>query len=281
MHRNHKLYHFLVERTWSLTENWYESLDKENSLGVYASNDPLVIDKVKQQNHEFHIRFCKVFDNNESSEQFSIHFDEWINSISKDEEHLNTPIDVILHEFFVTQNQYLDLIEEFVRTSSETYSQETINRWNRVVIKNFNYVMTVFTREYHAHSQLRLKAQQELIIELSSPIISLSSSLALLPIVGEIDTDRARFILENTLNQCVDKGIRHLLLDLSGVVIIDTMVAHQIFQLIESLSLIGVKATLSGIRPEIAQTAIQIGIDFSKISIVSSLEQAIATSKTY
>lgn len=49
MHRNHKLYHFLVERTWSLTENWYESLDKENSLGVYASNDPLVIDKVKQQ----------------------------------------------------------------------------------------------------------------------------------------------------------------------------------------------------------------------------------------
>ncbi|MBT2259770.1 STAS domain-containing protein [Priestia megaterium] len=281
MHRNNKLYHFLVERTLSLTEKWYESVDKDGSLGVYASNDPQVIRKVKQQNHEFHVRFCKVFDETESHEHFSSHFDEWICSVSKDEEHLRTPIHVILKEFFTNQDQYLDLIQEFVQTSDEIYSQETINRWNRVIIKNFNYVITIFTKEYHTYSQTRLKAQQEMITELSSPIISLSANLALLPLVGDIDTDRAKFILENTLNQCVSRGVSHLLIDLSGVVIIDTMVAHQISQLIESLSLVGVKATLSGIRPETAQTAIQIGIDFSKVPIVSRLEKAIASHKVY
>ena len=66
-----------------------------------------------------------------------------------------------------------------------------------------------------------------------------------------------------------------MLLDLSGVVIIDTMVAHQIFQLIEALSLIGVKTDLSGIRPEVAQTAIQLGLKFDNISVNSSLANAI------
>jgi rsbT co-antagonist protein RsbR len=56
---------------------------------------------------------------------------------------------------------------------------------------------------------------------------------------------------------------------------IDTMVAQQLFQLIETLHLIGVTSTFSGIRPEIAQTAVQLGINFNRVSIVSTLEQAV------
>jgi len=275
MHRNKKLYYFLVERTWSLTEKWYESVDKEGSLGVYASNDPHVIHNVKQQNHEFHVRFCKVFDETESHEHFSAYFDEWICAVSKDEEHLRTPIHFILKEFFTTQDQYLDLIQEFAETSDEIYSQETINRWNRVVIKNFNYVMTIFTKEYHAYSQIRLKAQQEIIHELSSPVITIKKDVALLPLVGDIDTSRAKMILESTLQQCTNKQISSLFIDLSGVIMVDTMVAHQIFQLIDTLGLLGVKCTLSGIRPEIAQTAIQLGLSFKNIRIKSNLAQAL------
>ncbi|WP_144488035.1 STAS domain-containing protein, partial [Bacillus pumilus] len=58
-------------------------------------------------------------------------------------------------------------------------------------------------------------------------------------------------------------------------VVVDTMVAHQIFKLIEALKLIGVTSTLSGIRPEIAQTAVQLGINFSDITIKSNLAQAL------
>jgi rsbT co-antagonist protein RsbR len=100
--------------------------------------------------------------------------------------------------------------------------------------------------------------------------------MGLLPLIGEIDTTRARFIVENTLQHCIDKDISHLLIDLSGVLIIDTMVAQQIFQLVETLSLIGVKSTLSGIRPEIAMTAVQLGLSFESITIKSNLAQAIS-----
>ncbi len=89
-----------------------------------------------------------------------------------------------------------------------------------------------------------------MILELSSPIITLSKSTALLPLVGDIDTERAKFILENTLQACAKRRVEHLLIDLSGVVVVDTMVAHQIFKLIEALNLIGVSQPCqeSGLR---------------------------------
>ncbi len=77
------------------------------------------------------------------------------------------------------------------------------------------------------------------------------------------------------MEQCVQLQVDSLLIDLSGVPIVDTMVANQIFSLIEGLKLIGVKASLSGVRPEIAQTSVQLGIDFMSIPIYSSIERAL------
>lgn len=275
MMANKELYQFLLNKTWQLTEQWYESLDKSDPAGVYSSEDPKVIETLKQQNYEFHVNFYKVFDETISESQFYKDFEKWIEIIVKDEEHLRTPVPFILREFFRVQNQYLDLIEEFVRSSENKYSYEIINEWNRAIIKNFHLIIAAFTEESHKYSESRLESQREMINELSSPVISLSDNLALLPLVGDIDTIRAKHILESTLKQCSDQKIDHLLIDLSGVVIVDTMVAHQIFELIATLDLLGIKSTLSGIRPEIAQTSVQIGIDFSNISIVSTLKQAI------
>ena len=276
MYQNNQLYHFLLERTRLLTEQWYEALDKDDSSGVYASDDPEVIEMVKNQNYEFHLRFCRVFDESCSDTEFLSTFNKWIYETSREEEYQHTPTHLILREFFNNQEQYLDYIQEFVKTSKETYSQEIINRWNRKIIENFNRVILAFSEESYKYAEERLAAQKDMIHELSSPIISLSEELALLPLVGDIDTDRAQKVMENTLQQCSDQQVNHLLIDLSGVLIIDTMVAHQIFQLIKALKLIGVTCTLSGIRPEIAQTAIQIGIDFDELSVVSSIHQALA-----
>lgn len=96
-----------------------------------------------------------------------------------------------------------------------------------------------------------------------------------MPLVGDIDTARAKIILENTLKQCSQKGVQHLCIDLSGVVIIDTMVAQQIFDLVTSLRLIGVETTISGIRPEIAQTAVQLGLPFNEFRTAASLAHAL------
>ncbi|WP_244499281.1 STAS domain-containing protein [Terribacillus halophilus] len=95
-----------------------------------------------------------------------------------------------------------------------------------------------------------------------------------MPLVGEIDTNRAKYMLDNVLAQCAKLGGEYLFTDMSGVVIIDTVVDHRIFNIVNSLRLLGVETILSGIRPEIAQTATQLGIGFD-VKTTQSLQVAV------
>jgi rsbT co-antagonist protein RsbR len=273
VHRNPELHQFLLSKARNLTEEWYAALDKSEAEGVYASTDPDVIRKLKQQNFAFHEHLCEVYIKEETA--FFEDFIDWIMEVATDTEHLNTPVHIILGEFLNVQEQYLDYIDQFIHQHQDKYTYEEITRWKRVLIKIFGQVMSKFVEENHKFAQLKLKSQQEVIYELSAPVITLQNKKGLLPIIGAVDTARARHLLEKTLVQCAEKGINHLFIDLSGLIIVDTMVALQIFRLIDALKLIGVKTTLSGIRPEVAVTSIQLGLDFNKLDITGNLAQAL------
>jgi rsbT co-antagonist protein RsbR len=275
LHRNKDLYHYLLDRARHLTEDWYASLDKSETDGVYSSTDPKVIEAVKAQNYAFHEHFIELF--NTEHEVFTTHFDKWIHEIATDQQHVNTPIHHILKEFMNTRSQYLDLVREFAKEHPEKVKPGQMDVWQEIIVRVLDNVILEFTEEMYKHSKKQLQAQQEMINELSSPVISITGVTALLPLVGDIDTSRAKMILENTLSQCASKRVEHLCIDLSGVVMIDTMVAHQIFQLINALQLIGVQTTLSGIRPEIASTAVQLGLSFTDIETTSTLAKALAS----
>jgi rsbT co-antagonist protein RsbR len=81
--------------------------------------------------------------------------------------------------------------------------------------------------------------------------------------------------MEEALKSANRLQLQRLIVDLSGVYIIDTMVADRIFKVIDSLKLLGVETVLTGIRPEVAQTVVSIGIDFNNLTIKSSLQKAI------
>ncbi|CAH0233715.1 RsbT co-antagonist protein RsbRC [Peribacillus sp. Bi96] len=277
MHRNKELYSFLLGKATQMTEDWYATLNKNDKAGVYSSPDPQVIKKLKQQNNEFHLHFFQIFVTEER--EFFKHLDGWIEDIGKDEQHLKTPVYFILREFFRTQEQYLDYIDQFVALHEEEYTQEEINSWYRIVIKVFSEVMEKFTEANHRYANKIMKAQQATIDELSSPIISLKDNTALLPLIGDIDTARGMSLLENTLQKCAEKNVTRLFIDLSGVHAIDSVSAHQLSQLIESLHLLGIHTTLSGLRPEIAITAVKLQLPFDKVTIKSTLAQAINTIK--
>jgi len=133
----------------------------------------------------------------------------------------------------------------------------------------------VFSLTYVKIHQETLQKAKSAFLELSVPVVPITKGIAVLPLVGEVDTERATLLLEETLEKANKLQLSHLLFDLSGVMIVDTMVAHQIFKIVEALGLLGVKTILIGIRPEVAQTMIQLGIDFSKITIKANLEQAL------
>lgn len=273
MEKYRDLYNYLLNQTDRLTEEWYGTLEKDRSSGVYTSSNEKEIAILKKQNNNFHERFFGVFVMEASA--FLKQLEEWMVEVASDQNHLVTPSQMILKEFHRTRNQYLDLIEEFMNLHKGEYTPEDIKICNKMIIDTMDKVTAWFVEEHNYYLKKRLQSHQELIYELSSPVIQLNEHIGLLPLVGDIDTERAKLILENTLEQCVEKRLDYLFIDLSGVVAIDTMVAQQIFQLHEALSLIGVRTTLSGIRPEIAQTTIQLGLSFDKIPVVSKLSRAL------
>lgn len=273
MEKYKELYTYLINQTERLTADWYKTLEKDNSSGVYASSNEEEITHLKKQNNEFHTQFFQVF----LKEDLTClnQFGEWIVKVASDQNHLLTPTHQILREFYRTRDQYLNLIKEFVSLYEGKFSQEDIDLWNKMIIETMDKVTVWFMEDHNKYLMNRMQDHQDLIYELSSPVIQLNDSIGLLPLVGDIDTARAKFILENTLKQCAEKRLDCLFIDLSGVVAIDTMVAQEIFRLNEALDLIGVKTNISGIRPEIAQTAVQLGLSFEHIPITSTLAKAL------
>lgn len=263
-----QLHKFLCDNIDKLNDDWFTGLSKAE--GVYGSDDQAVVEVLKKQNKDFHTSFCELFDpeNPLSYEAF----EDWIVEISKDEQHLITPIEDIIDEFNRTESQYLELIEAFVE-KHDLCGKEAL-QYSKKITSAFNQIIVWFTRENAKQAEFKLAAQQTMILELSTPVISLTSDVALLPLVGDIDTNRAKYMLDSVLARCAKLEVEYLFIDMSGVVIIDTMVAHRIFNIVSSLKLLGVETILSGIRPEIAQTATQLGIAFN-VKTTHSLQGAI------
>ncbi|MCF6136719.1 STAS domain-containing protein [Pseudalkalibacillus berkeleyi] len=121
-----------------------------------------------------------------------------------------------------------------------------------------------FVRKAHANVQ-----------ELLMPIVPVTNGAAVLPIVGELDEERSHYILEKALEQSSRLKLRHLIIDLSGIVVIDTMVAHNLFRVVNALKLLGVESIITGMRAELTQTVVSLGIDFKDIITFSNLQKAL------
>ncbi|WP_026690884.1 STAS domain-containing protein [Alteribacter aurantiacus] len=273
MHKDSELYDFLLSNVQRLTDEWFEIAHKNSTDGVYASNNPDVVNTIKRQNNDFHKRFFEVFKQDEQS--FLNSLEDWILEIAQDEEHLRTPIHLILGEFNRTQEQYSRLIEEFVSETNEEYTIQEVVKWFRVLDRMFSKITVWFVAEHTKYEQEQIESQKKVISELSSPVITLNEEVALLPLVGDIDSSRSKIIMEKTLQQCASQGVNHLLMDLSGVVTIDEVVASELMDLIDALKLVGVTTTLSGLRPEIAQATVKLGLSFGHVSIKPTLAESI------
>ncbi|TSB44930.1 STAS domain-containing protein [Alkalicoccobacillus porphyridii] len=271
---NQLLHDYMNAKSFEITKEWYETIIEDDIDSVYAASDKESIDRLTKQNRDYIVIISYLFIS--EKEEVYNKVENWIDEIGSDMAHLQTPLHQIFREFMRTRDIYISYLEKFTQEHEDVLTYEELSDWKSKVVKTLDFTVQHFIKKIETNTTLQLEAQKEMINELSSPVILLQNNSALLPLVGDIDTARAKSIMENTLAQCALKGVDHLYLDLSGVVIIDTMVATEIFQLISALSIIGVQTTLSGIRPEIAQTAVQLGLSFENISIKSTLAQALA-----
>ncbi|WJD93015.1 RsbT co-antagonist protein RsbRA [Bacillus spizizenii] len=141
----------------------------------------------------------------------------------------------------------------------------------------FSPINTEIFNQYSISWKKTVSLQKIALQELSAPLIPVFENITVMPLVGTIDTERAKRIMENLLNGVVKHRSQVVLIDITGVPVVDTMVAHHIIQASEAVRLVGAKCLLAGIRPEIAQTIVNLGIDLSQVITKNTLQKGIQT----
>ncbi|MDF3078727.1 MAG: hypothetical protein K0S09_2616 [Sphingobacteriaceae bacterium] len=118
--------------------------------------------------------------------------------------------------------------------------------------------------------------QTDEITDISTPVIRVWDGILALPIIGTLDSARTQVVMENLLQEIVETGSSIAILDISGVPAVDSLVAQHLIKTVSATRLMGAECIISGIRPEIAQTVVHLGIDLSNIITKSSLASALA-----
>jgi rsbT co-antagonist protein RsbR len=126
---------------------------------------------------------------------------------------------------------------------------------------------------YSMEWERTISLQKIALQELSASLIPVFEKISVMPLVGTIDTERAKLIMENLLEGVVKQRAEVVLLDITGVPVVDTMVAHHIIQAADAVRLVGAKCMLVGIRPEIAQTIVTLGINLKDFTTTSTLQR--------
>ncbi len=117
--------------------------------------------------------------------------------------------------------------------------------------------------------------QTDEISEISTPVIRVWDGILALPIIGTLDSSRTQVVMENLLQEVVESGSSIAILDISGVPTVDSLVAQHLIKTVSATRLMGAECIISGIRPEIAQTVVHLGIDLSTVITKATLASAL------
>src|SRR5262245_28533746 len=162
----------------------------------------------------------------------------------------------------------------------------------RLLVSGIDEVLTIardITERKQAEEALRRSADQQQIIrlqaaalrELSTPLIPISDDVLVMPLVGAVDTGRAQQVLEALLDGVAAGRARIAILDITGVPVVDTQVANALIQAAQAVRLLGAKVILTGIRPEVAQTLVGLGVDLGSLVTRARLQDGIMYAMRY
>jgi rsbT co-antagonist protein RsbR len=134
------------------------------------------------------------------------------------------------------------------------------------------YTVTAYQR---AREGVINRQQQEL-LELSTPVVKLWDGILALPMIGTLDSARTQIVMESLLQKIIDTESQIAILDITGVPTVDTLVAQHLLKTVTALRLMGAECIISGVRPQIAQTIVHLGVDLQGVTTKANLADALA-----
>ena len=205
--------------------------------------------------------------------------EQWGNNMANLLVNHGLPLNLALEEI----SYYRDVIGEIIKEEAKNNDfsldafYQIISHFNSIVDNAIQFVSKSYVKDYTE----KINYAQYAIDELSVPVVRMTEDIGILPLVGDLDTKRAQYLMESALEKGSQYKLKWLIIDLSAVPIIDTMVADQLFKVIAGLQLLGIEVVISGIRPEIAQTMVSLGIKVEEVRSFSSLHQAVQYTNSF
>ncbi|MCH2055210.1 MAG: STAS domain-containing protein [Thalassotalea sp.] len=181
-----------------------------------------------------------------------------------------------LNNFTPTQtaNYLLELKRTVYTIVSETAREVLADEF--IDFNNFIDDIAVLTFQIFSDAREEIIASQAYALEHDTPIVKISRSILLMPLMGIIDTARAQKIIESLLDAVVENQAETAILDMTAVATFDTHVANNILKTIVAAKMVGTKVILSGISPNAAMTIVKLGVDLSQVETFNTLENAIS-----
>src|SRR6185369_1809176 len=132
------------------------------------------------------------------------------------------------------------------------------------------------TEVYQKGREEVIARQQQDMLELSTPVVELWDDIVALPLIGTLDSARTQVVMESLLQKIVSTGAAIAIIDITGVPTVDTLVAQHLLKTVAAARLMGAECIISGIRPQIAQTIVHLGVDLQGVVTKATLADAFA-----
>jgi rsbT co-antagonist protein RsbR len=163
----------------------------------------------------------------------------------------------------------------FARLAQELQPSElAAEQWAATLLLDRLGLLT--TEMYQRSREELINRQQQDMLELSTPVVKLWDGVLALPMIGTLDSARTQVVMETLLQRIVETGSAVAILDITGVPTVDTLVAQHLLKTIAAARLMGADCIISGIRPQIAQTIVHLGVDLGTVTTKATLADAFA-----
>ena len=163
---------------------------------------------------------------------------------------------------------------DVLREESSDVKQLAANMWEGTLLLDKLGLHTV--KAFQKSRETVISRQQQELLELSTPVVKLWDGILALPMIGTLDSARTQVVMESLLQKIVETESQIAIIDITGVPTVDTLVAQHLLKTVTALRLMGADCIISGVRPQIAQTIVHLGVDLQGVTTKANLADALA-----
>ena len=258
----------IISKKSEIFNNWLQSILSQN-----LKKDLITEKTISNESTEFFMLFIKILESGLYEDTDAFEYKQLLKFLEKISESRAksgfTPSETAVY-IFSLKEVILKHFNDFLNAGKIDFNSEIF----KILLLLDKLGLYTF-ESFVSNREKIISRQQQEIIEVSTPVMHVWEGILALPIIGTLDSVRTQIVMQNLLNAISASGYQVAILDISGVSVVDTLVAQHLIKTVNAARLMGADCIISGIRPEIAQTMVQLGIDLSFIKTKATLASAL------